>query len=431
LPCPIIQSPLISPQKGDIKLGVKKGLLDEFYKWFVGFSDAEANFGIFPLVDKTKIAGFSFRFTIGLHKDDLDALNYIKSKLDVGKVYFYKDSQIFVVTKKEDIILLISIFDKYTLNTTKYLDYLDFKKAFNLYHNKKYLTRELIAELLELKNSINTKRTSFSMPESHVVITKSWLLGFIEGDGSFSLEKSNLVPTFSINLTKNQLAVLVKIKEYLEKNLGFDLYSMQKLKCSSIITIVNSDKAINNSKPLATFMIKNIHILNNYLVSFLSKDGLEFITKKGKDFLDFKIICKAVYIGAHHRKEIKSLILKLSRTMNNYRLSTYRRSVEYLSKDERDLLINAMPTIEHLNDGRQRYIETKKVVHNRSSSCVYEIIKPTGEVLIKPNLAEAAKIINVGFNTLKRRLNIEGQVEGHSIRRIAVFYGTSLFIQKK
>lgn len=87
---------------------------------------------------------------------------------------------------------------------------------------------------------------------------------------------------------------------------------MHKLKCSSIITIVGSDKAINNSKPLVTFMIKNIHNLNNYLVPFLSKDGLEFITKKGKDFLDFKIICKAVYIGAHHRKEIKSLILKLS-----------------------------------------------------------------------------------------------------------------------
>ena len=39
----------------------------------------------------------------------------------------------FVVTKKDDMIFLISIFDKYTLNTTKYLDYLDFKKAFNLY----------------------------------------------------------------------------------------------------------------------------------------------------------------------------------------------------------------------------------------------------------------------------------------------------------
>lgn len=280
---PITQSQLISPQEKekDIKLVIKERSLEEFYKWFVGFSDAEANFGVFPvLADKIKIEGFSFRFTIGLHKDELDALNYIKSKLGVGKVYSYKDSQIFVVTKKEDIILLISIFDNYTLNTTKYLDYLDFKKAFNIYHNREYLTKELIAQLLKLKNSMNTKRTSFSMPESHVVITKNWLFGFIEGDGSFSLERAKLEPTFSINLAINQLAVLVKIKEYLENNLGFDLYSMYKLNCSSLITISGSDEARNINKPFATLMIKNVHILNNYLIPFLSKDGLDFITKK-------------------------------------------------------------------------------------------------------------------------------------------------------
>lgn len=107
---------------------------------------------------------------------------------------------------------------------------------------------------------------------------------------------------------------------------------------------------------------------------------------------------------------------KESDQQNNFRLSTYLGSVESLSKDERDLLINARPTIEHLNDGRQRDIVTKKVVHRRSSSCVYEIIKPTGEVLIKPNLAEAAQIAGTDFNTLKRRLNgLEGLPEGDKV----------------
>ena len=71
-----------------------------------------------------------------------------------------------------------------------------------------------------------------------------------------------------------------------------------------------------------------------------------------------------------------------------------------------------MPTIEYLNDGRQRYIETKKVMHNRSSSCVYEIIKPAGEVLIKPNLAEAAKILNV-FGDLNRIIYLYGSSKKH------------------
>jgi hypothetical protein len=113
---------------------------------------------------------------------------------------------------------------------------------------------------------------------------------------------------------------------------------MHKLKCSSIITI-KTEKAIKNSKPLVGFRIKNVHILNNYFIPFFSSEegassSQEFITKKGKDFSDFKIICKAIYLGAHRREEIKSLILKLSYTMNNFRLSTHLGPVESLSKNE-------------------------------------------------------------------------------------------------
>lgn len=48
--------------------------------------------------------------------------------------------------------------------------------------------------------------------------------------------------------------------------------------------------------------------------------------------------------------------------MNNFRLSSYSGSLESLSQDERDLLINARPTIEHLNDGCQIDIVTKVVL---------------------------------------------------------------------
>ena len=248
---------------------------EEFYRWFVGFSDAESSFGIFPLLNnkKTKVEAFSFKFTIGLHNDDLDVLNYIKSKLGFGKIYQNGDSQTFIVTKKEDIKKLISIFYKYKLNTTKYLDYLDLKEAFNLYHERGgNLTEELTTQILKLKNNMNTNRSNFNMSENHIVITKSWLLGFLEGDGSFSLERSSLVPVFSILSTEKQLPVLMKIKEFLKNNLGFDLYSLHKLECSSSVFTISTGKAIKNSKPLACcFQIKNIHVLNNYLVPFFSE----------------------------------------------------------------------------------------------------------------------------------------------------------------
>jgi len=58
--------------------------------------------------------------------------------------------------------------------------------------------------------------------------------------------------------------------------------------------------------------------LYNYLIPYL--DGLEFITKKYKDYQDFKVLVKVVYYGGNKDKEIKSIILKLSYNMNNYRL---------------------------------------------------------------------------------------------------------------
>jgi hypothetical protein len=72
-------------------------------------------------------------FKITLHQDDEGVLKYIKDRLGIGGVRFYKNECIFNVTDKEGIALLISIFDKYNLNTTKHLDFLDFKEAFYIY----------------------------------------------------------------------------------------------------------------------------------------------------------------------------------------------------------------------------------------------------------------------------------------------------------
>jgi len=117
-------------------------------------------------------------FIIELHKDDLSTLEYIKRILKIGNVRLNKEKCTYTVSNKEGIYKLISIFDKYNLNTTKYLDYLNFKKAFILYHERNKdlkieKAEKLVAEILELKNSMNNKRIDFNMPDTHkVVITK-------------------------------------------------------------------------------------------------------------------------------------------------------------------------------------------------------------------------------------------------------------------
>lgn len=84
----------------------------------------------------------------------------------------------------------MEIFEKFPLNSTKYLNYLDFKKALELYKVK---SPGAIREINMLKNRMNVLRTDFTMPESHQLrITPNWVLGFTEGEGSFSKKKACL-----------------------------------------------------------------------------------------------------------------------------------------------------------------------------------------------------------------------------------------------
>jgi len=412
-----------------------------FINWFVGFSDGESNFTIILHKDSNGIIkNVAFRFLIELHVDDIDALNYIKSKLNLGNdISVYGSSCKFTVTHPKDIYKLIFIFDKYNLNTTKYLDYLDFKKAFILYQEERCLSsgsgfkykKTLIHKLLELKGGMNSKRTNFNFPTDHkIIISGPWLLGLIEGEGSFCLDRTGFRTVFSMVLSEVQLPVFEKIKEYLENNLGFDKYSMFKLKSSSVIAI-KTGKARSNSKPLVGITVKNTNVLVNYFIPYLDK--LTFITKKSKDFNDFKIISTAIYNGTYREDEIKSFILKLSYTMNNYRLSTNLEPEKVssgLSIEEIDRILKARPTIIHLDDGRQLDIVTNKEVNNSWTNCVYEIIDKTGEILLASTLKEAAEILSVDFRTVKRHLDskalyTEGcyaDISEKKVRRVPVFY---------
>ena len=112
------------------------------------------------------MTGFSFEFRIGLHVDDLAVLQFIKDKLGIGNITIKSTGDIctFSVSNEEGIYALISIFDKYNLNTTKYLDYLDFRKAFILYKERdknlyKLDKLKIIDQIMELKNRMNRQRT--------------------------------------------------------------------------------------------------------------------------------------------------------------------------------------------------------------------------------------------------------------------------------
>lgn len=60
----------------------------------------------------------------------MEALNYILNTLQLGKVRSSGSEATFEITKLSEIAVILTIFSKYSLNTTKHLNFLSFEHAF-------------------------------------------------------------------------------------------------------------------------------------------------------------------------------------------------------------------------------------------------------------------------------------------------------------
>ena len=145
--------------------------------------------------------------------------------------------------------VILPIFDRFNLNTTKHLDYLAFKKALLLEIPKSSendLRLEYVKKIINLKNNMNLKRTDYSLPLNHIKITPYWLLGLIEGEASFHLRRNSLTPTFSLTLTATQKPVLEAIILFFKGQL--DKYSLVKVTETKLFNL-SFEEARANSKP--------------------------------------------------------------------------------------------------------------------------------------------------------------------------------------
>lgn len=307
-----------------------------FIEWFAGFVDAEGCFHIKRKIMSNGKIRYYFEFTIKLHIDHEPLLRAIKITLDIGRIAVRSNSNScsFEVGSEKELRILLGLLDKTTLMGTKYLDYISFSKAFFLYFDRSGLvTESLIAEIEKLRESHNTNRTEFGMPvEYNCVITDYKLLGLIEGDGSFIIQKKDLIPKFELELTSTQKPLLVAIQSYLIINLGLDKSYQLSGRLPKIK--VRDLQAKSNSKPTVRLEITGVDLLHNHFNVFLSK--LKFFSDKRKDFEDFCLICKTLDRKAHiNNKQVKDILLKLANGMNSARLSTSKnREVQILTKEE-------------------------------------------------------------------------------------------------
>jgi hypothetical protein len=112
--------------------------------------------------------------------------------------------------------VLFPLLDRYSLYTTKYLDYIDFKSAVNLLFSLSTtrLSGEEFIFIKSIISNMNSTRTTYNydiIPS--LVVDPFWLLGLIEGEGTFGLR--NLTPYFQLAQHNRSLMILNTISSYL------------------------------------------------------------------------------------------------------------------------------------------------------------------------------------------------------------------------
>jgi hypothetical protein len=359
--------------------------LEEFAHWFSGFCDAESNFYISDLGNS-----FSFYFNIKLHLDNIKLLQCIKHKLEIGKIYTYKKTCTFRISKYEELQKLFNILEIKPLNTTKYLNYLAFKKGLLLYYNNApsrstnlSLTEisTLFNNIRELKNSMNTLRTNFVLPNSHkILITPYWLLGFIEGDGSFSVSTLKSFPIrFNIVQAITEKNVLEAIKLFLLELPGN--FKTRKINSNPVQILEQKESKLSENRKLVLNLNINDHsFLINILVPFFNK--LNFLTKKESDYKDWRNILELKTHGWHLSEEGANLIVAISSHMNNNRLSSnmpsfIRTKLIYPG----DCKVASVSTVK-LNTEKNSNLLLEKVKDLLSRPSNFELY-PDGKIFIK------------------------------------------------
>lgn len=223
---------------------------DNFHQWLVGFTDGDGSFTISRVAE----GKWTLFFKLTQSTYNLRALYFIKNQLGAGSIYIDNDCNKgdFRIRDRKTIgSIILPIFDKYPLLTSKYFSYLKFKKAYEILENPNLSTKDKDNLLLELKNeqmltnyiSPAWKTVNFEVNNTNqakTVMSKYWLIGFTEAEGSFYLvskTSTRIVHAFEIT-QKLDLIVLEAIAHILG-------IRVSKKKLHNTVVTTNS-RAISN-----------------------------------------------------------------------------------------------------------------------------------------------------------------------------------------
>nr|QJQ35436.1 LAGLIDADG endonuclease [Fusarium bactridioides] len=226
---------------------------DNFHQWLVGFTDGDGSFSIVRVAERK----WTLFFKLTQSTYNLRAIHFIKNQLGAGSIYVDSDcnkADFRIRDRKTIGATILPIFDKYPLLTSKYFSYLKFKKAYEILENPNLSTQDKDNLLLALQKeqmpldyiSPAWKTVNYEVNDTNKaksVMSKYWLIGFTEAEGSFYLvskDSTRIVHAFEIT-QKLDFIVLKAIAHIL----GISV-SRKKLRASRHTVVTTNSRAISN-----------------------------------------------------------------------------------------------------------------------------------------------------------------------------------------
>ena len=157
--------------------------------------------------------------------------------------------------------------------------------------------------------------------------------------------------------------------------------------------------------------VNQIYFLFNVLIPFF--DDLIWLSKKEKDYLDWKLILNIVKQGKHFTDEGKELISLITNRMNNNRLSTNLAS--FVAASGSLSLLSVNERISNLLSSPSNYeVETDGKILIKSSGTYFKgrgnvgvvVLDEKGETIFNfDSIKDCALFFNVHTRTINRRLD--------------------------
>lgn len=405
-------APILNEQKTitnglHISVAVKKSelvnsyfLKREFIEWLVGFVDAEGNFNI-------KITGLNnktyknaqFTLQIGLHADDKKVLEYIQENLKCGHISSSQNRVNFFVNDKLSLIyIILPIFNSVNLNSSKYHHFIVFEKALNLVKRNDHLNKLGKMQRINFQKQMQEMSGAWIPPtiSKKINITKDWLAGFVDGDGTFSTNKCK--PRFKLENHIKELELYNKIKDYLATgNLTIGFVRPGREHRSVTVSL-----EVNKIKQLKEIIIPIMHH--------------RLKTIKRMDFKMWLHLINIYYMGYHVLPEGKAIFNLIKLVMNKYRLTSNAHLLKNLPLISEDIIESKLIELYKINspyvlqDGIRYIRDTDQLVPDLNSITVdHNNIKT-----VYLNISDCSKKLNIGRKTIKNCLVTGKSYKGYT-----------------